>query len=322
MAHNINIRNGKASIAFAGETPWHRLGQKINEAFDARTALKESGMDFTVEKAPICLADSKVIIKDRFAMRRTDTKDVLGIVSSVYEPLQNRDAFGFFDGIFGKDKARYEVAGVLGKGEQVWLLAKLPGDFSVIGNDTVGKWLLLTHGHDGQDGSAIRAKFTPIRVVCQNTLNLALRDGKHEVRVQHLGDVKGKLEIAGKLLKQAGVFFDDVQETFRGFTKRQLKSADVRGYFMDVTIGDRPKFEDLAPIQRKSIEELEARHEKGRGGDIKGVRGTLWGVYNAVTEWVDHGRVKGDLGYLVKGAGNKLKQRAFDVAREAMVKSN
>src|SRR5436190_17319229 len=155
MAHNINIRNGKASIAFAGETPWHRLGQKINEAFDARTALKESGMDFTVEKAPICLADSKVIIKDRFAMRRTDTKDVLGIVSSVYEPLQNRDAFGFFDGIFGKDKARYEVAGVLGKGEQVWLLAKLPGDFSVIGNDTVGKWLLLTHGHDGQDGSAI-----------------------------------------------------------------------------------------------------------------------------------------------------------------------
>lgn len=320
MAHNIEIRNGRASIAYAGETPWHRLGQPLKEAFDAQTALKQGGLNFTVEKAPIAVADTGTVIPGRFGMRRSDTKDVLGIVSDIYQPLQNRDAFAFFDGVFGKGKARYEVAGVLGKGEQVWLLAKLPGEFQVIGSDVVGKWLLLTNGHDGSE--TVRAKFTPIRVVCQNTLSAALRDGKHEVRVQHFGDVKGKLEIAGKLLKQAGVYFDDVQATFRGFTKRQLKAADVRGYFTEVTVGERIKFEDLAPIQRKSIDELEARHETGRGHDIKGVRGTLWGVYNAVTEWVDHGRTKNDIGYMAKGSGSRLKQRAFDLAREIMVKSN
>src|SRR5260370_22283704 len=141
MAHNLNIdkKTGRAVIVFAGETPWHRLGQKVEKAFDAITALKQGGLDFTVEKTAIALADSKKIIPNRFAIRRTDTKDVLGIVTDVYQPLQNRDAFSFFDGVFGKDKARYEVAGALGLGERVWLLATLPGDFSIVGEDVVGK---------------------------------------------------------------------------------------------------------------------------------------------------------------------------------------
>src|SRR6185436_21185437 len=114
----------------------------------AKTALKEGGLDFTVEKAPICVADTKTPMPGKFAMRRTDTKDVLGIVSTIYQPLQNREAFSFFDGVFGKGKARYEVAGVLGKGEKVWMLARLPGDFRVGKEDLVGKWLLLSNGHD------------------------------------------------------------------------------------------------------------------------------------------------------------------------------
>ncbi len=321
MAHNIERRNGKDSIVFAGATPWHRLGKQINEAFDAATALKEGGLDFTVSKVGLQTVDG-FKLENRYALRRDDTKDVLGVVTDFYKPLQNTEAFSFFDGVFGKGKARYEVAGVLGKGERVWLLAKLPGDFEVAGRDVVGKWLLLTNGHDGNE--PIRAKFTPIRVVCQNTLNAALRGTDSEVRVQHIGNVPGKLELAGKLMKQAGVYFDDIQAVFSGFAKRSLKSAGLREYAARVVTGEAaaPKWDDLSGPARGSIEKIEELHETGRGHDIKGVRGTLWGAYNAVTEWVDHTKTTDDLKYLAIGRGGELKQRAFEVAQELAVSSN
>lgn len=317
MAHNIERRNGKDSIVYAGETPWHRLGKKMEMAFDAKTALKQGGLDFTVEKVGIKTNDGAAI-ENRFALRRTDTKDVLGIVTDFYQPLQNREAFGFFDSVFGKGKARYEVAGVLGKGEKVWLLARLPGDFRIGKEDLVGKWLLLTNGHDTSE--PVRAKFTPIRVVCQNTLTAALRGTESEVRVQHIGNVAGKLEIAGKLLKQAGVYFEDVQTMFNGFLRKQLKGVGVQDYALRVMAGDEAgKLEDLSPIARRSITRICELHDTGRGSDIKGIRGTLWGAYNAVTEYIDHDKTTESLSYMATGRGADIKQRAFSVAAE-MVK--
>jgi phage/plasmid-like protein (TIGR03299 family) len=321
MAHNIENRSGKSSIVWTGQTPWHRLGQKVESAFDAQTALKQGGLDFTVEKVGTQTVDGQPI-PNRFALRRTDTKDILGSVTDFYKPLQNREAFSFFDGVFGKDKARYEVAGVLGKGEKVWLLAQLPGEFSVTGHDVVGKWLLLTNGHDANE--PIRAKFTPIRVVCQNTLNAALRTTDSEIRIQHIGNVPEKLEIAGKLLKQAGVYFDDIQTVFRGFAKHQIKAKALRNYVVRVIGGDEAGEEDLSAPARKTISRIEELHETGRGSDLKGVRGTLWAAYNAVTEYVDHDRTTKDtgLGYMALGKGSELKQRAFTVAQELAVASN
>jgi phage/plasmid-like protein (TIGR03299 family) len=315
MGHNLEIRNGKASIAYAGETPWHKLGQKLDEAFDAATALKKGGLNFTVEKVGIKTNDGKAI-ENRFALRRTDTQDVLGIVTDFYQPLQNREAFSFFDGVFGKGKARYEVAGVLGKGEKVWLLAKLPGDFTVGREDLVGKWLLLSNGHDTAE--PVRAKFTPIRVVCQNTLSAALRGTESEVRIQHIGNVQGKLEIAGKLMKQAGVYFDEMQVRFNAFLKHPLKENQVRQYASLVLGENGARFEELSTIGQKQVEEIQKLHDTGAGHDIKGVRGSLWGAYNAVTEFVDHKRTDKDLGYLVHGRGFQLKQRAYQVAEDVM----
>jgi phage/plasmid-like protein (TIGR03299 family) len=321
MAHNLaGKKNGEAAIVYAGETPWHRLGTKVDEAFDAKTALELGGLDFTVEKIRIACADTRAIIPDRFAIRRTDNKAVLGIVTDFYQPLQNRDAFAFFDGCFGKGKARYEVAGALGKGERVWLLAKLPGDFKITGEDVVGKWLLLTNGHDTNE--AVRCRFTPIRVVCQNTLNAALRGTQSEVRVQHIGDVKAKLEIAGKLLKQAGIFFDDIQTVFRGFVKKQLKTEGVRSYARQVIAGDNVKEEDLSAITRKALDRIVDLHDTGRGHNLRGVRGTLWGAYNAVGEYVDHERTKNNLGYIEHGRGLEIKQRAFNVAQAMILGAN
>lgn len=319
MAHNIEIRHGRASIAYAGQTPWHRLGQKLNEAFDAETALKQGGLDFTVEKIGLQTVDG-FKIENRFGLRRTDTKDVLGIVTDFYKPLQNREAFSFFDGVFGKGKARYEVAGVLGKGEKIWLLAKLPGDFSVAGEDVVGKWLLLTNGHDTNE--PVRARFTPIRVVCQNTLNAALSRTDSEVRIQHIGDVSGKLEIAGKLLKQAGIYFDEVQKVFVGFTKHQLTSKTLREYAVRVIGAHEASFDELSQPRQKAVTRIEELHDIGRGASLKSVRGTLWGAYNAVTEWVDHDKTTDDLRYMALGRGAEIKQRAFAIAQEMALAGN
>jgi phage/plasmid-like protein (TIGR03299 family) len=315
MAHNIENRNGKNSIVYAGETPWHKLGQKLGQAFDAETALREGGLDFTVEKVGLQTVDGTPLV-NRFGLRRTDTKDVLGVVTDFYKPLQNREAFGFFDGVFGKGKARYEVAGVLGKGEKVWLLAKLPGDFRVGKEDLVGKWLLLTNGHDTCE--PVRAKFTPIRVVCQNTLSAALSGTESEIRVQHIGNVAGKLEIAGKLLKQAGIYFEDVQAAFSGFLRKQLKGVGVQDYALrtlqSATIA--PKLEEVSPAMRRAVTRICELHDTGRGSDIKGTRGTLWGAYNAVTEYVDHDRTSDSLAYMATGRGAEIKQRAFSMAVE------
>lgn len=320
MSHNIEKRNGKASIVYAGETPWHKLGQKIGQAFDAKTALREGGLDFTVEKVGLQTVDGTPLV-NRYGLRRTDTKDVLGVVTDFYQPLQNREAFGFFDAAFGKGKAKYEVAGVLGKGEKVWLLAKLPGDFRVGSEDTIGKWLLLTNGHDTCE--PVRAKFTPIRVVCQNTLSAALRGKDSEIRVQHIGDVAGKLEIAGKLLKQAGIYFDEVQGVFTGFIRKQIKGDALRQYATRViTMNPLAKWEELSANTQKVVNRIEELHETGLGSDIKKVRGTLWGAYNAVTEYVDHDRTKESLNFMATGRGAEIKQRAFQIAQEMALAGN
>ena len=317
MAHNIETRGGKSSIVYAGATPWHQLGQKVEDAFDAATALKQGGLDFTVQKVPVCTADNQVLIPDRFALRRQDTGDVLGMVTDFYQPLQNREAFAFFDGVFGKDLAKYEVAGVLGKGEQVWLLAKLPGDFRVQGDDVMGKYLLLTNGHNGNE--PVRARFTPIRVVCQNTLNAALRGGQSEVRVQHIGKVADKLEVAGKLLKAAGLYFNDVETMFRGFIRRDLTQKVLTNYVTRSVTGELQKLDDLTKPARRTVDRILELHETGRGSDLKGVRGTLWGAYNAVTEHIDHDRTAKGLAYMAVGRGAEIKQRAFSVAQDMIL---
>jgi phage/plasmid-like protein (TIGR03299 family) len=320
MAHNINRNNGKDSIVWTGQTPWHRLGTALPEAFTAAEALKHGGLDYTVEKVGLMTADGQGI-PSRYALRRTDTKAVLGVCADMYQPLQNRDAFAFFDGAFGKDKARYEVAGVLGAGERVWLLAKLPGEFEAIKGDAVNQYLLLTNGFDTNE--PVRARFTPIRVVCQNTLSLALGTTASEMRVQHIGNVRVKMEIAGKLLKAAGLFFDEAAGLFQSFARQSMKQADIRGFASQVLTGDRLESLDAVhPVTRNRIMKVEELHETGIGHDIRGVRGTLWGAYNAVTEYVDHSRTSEDLGYIVDGGGAKLKQRAFEVAKEWALAAN
>ena len=181
MAHNLLIQNGQASMFYLSEVPWHGLGVKLDRPATAKEAIEAAQLDWPVIKLPLFAGSKHIVVPDKFAVVRKTrnlvqkTDPVLGIVGKDYTPLQNCDAFRFFDPMVGQNAAIYHTAGALGQGERVWILAKLPGHIRVAKDDITEKYLLLSNSHDGK--SSVQIKFTPVRVVCQNTLTIALNDG-------------------------------------------------------------------------------------------------------------------------------------------------
>ena len=170
MSHDLATINGQKAMMYYGEVPWHGLGQKLDGPATAAAAIQAANLDWKVEKVPLHIHQGKFCreVPDRFAIVRNDESlfqgppTVLGIVGRDYTPLQNREAFDWFDPIADGAKAIYHTAGALGDGERVWILAKLPDAIQVIGDDIADKFLLLSNSHDGS--SSVQVKFTPIPV--------------------------------------------------------------------------------------------------------------------------------------------------------------
>ena len=142
MSHNLNETNGRVSMMYVGEVPWHRLGTKLDRPATAAEAIDAADIGFQVERVPLATEPGRLSVETHFATVRTDTNQVLGVVGSRYVPIQNRDAFTTFDALVGEGEAIYHTAGALGKGERIWILAKLPDYIRVNGNDAVEKFLL------------------------------------------------------------------------------------------------------------------------------------------------------------------------------------
>lgn len=249
---------------------------------------------------------------------------VFGIVGDSYTPLQNSDAFKFFDPIVGeKNAAIYHTAGALGDGERVWILAKLPETIRIIGDDIADKYLLLSNSHDGQ--SSVQIKFTPIRVVCQNTLTMALSKGK-TLRVPHMRDLHYRLQQTEMMLGTINERFGKIEETFQAMTRVEMDNSRLTVYMNFV-------FPD--PLDRKDERALAHAHERrefakhffaeGSGNTVTGVKGTLWAAYNGVTELVDHRLPMNPRGKDINsvrlnnvwfGDGYLTKARAFTVATD------
>jgi phage/plasmid-like protein (TIGR03299 family) len=320
MAHNLNERDGKVAMFYHGATPWHSLGTKVDKALTAQEAIKTALMDFTVVKAPIMASyEGKMLpVEDKFATLRTDTRQVLGTVGERYEIVQNSDAFTFFDVLVGEDEAMYETAGVLGKGQVIWILAKLPGFIKVKGQDIVEKYLLLMNSHNGT--STLRAKLTPVRVVCENTLNAALGGKKStdEVRIQHTISAHDRLEQAHKVLGLSNAVYNDLGEIFSRMSLTSITGTQLINYVKGLVPDndEATKFNTRTANIREKIFSL---HESGAGSEL--ARGTIWGAYNAVTEYVDHVWGKNTtaekkLESMWLGTGAKLKEQAFKAALE------
>lgn len=338
MSHNISKVLGREEMMYVGERPWHGLGTYVGDReVTASQAIEAAGLNWGVEATPVFWHNKEqesrstlgmVEIPNQKAILRTDTSQVLGMVSHVYKPIQNVEAFTFFDSIVGEGKAVYHTAGALGIGERVWILAKLPGEIVVTRDgekDVTEKFLLLTNSHDGK--SALRMFYTPVRVVCQNTLMASMGGVRatEGVSVRHTGDIRYKVAEAQRLLGLAIKYYDTLPDVFTKLAQKAVTKFQAEEYF-------RGLIPDNADAKRNTRTEnvrtdLMRLFESGRGN-----RGeSAFDLVNAVSEYVTHHRTsrvmvdtgKGDKANRVSarlssawlGTGAELNTRAF---REAV----
>ena len=306
MAHQISFDGqGRAEMAYSGETPWHGLGTKVDGLQTATQILEAARLNWDVELAPVYLADASEVgmgapiryqaIPGYQAIRRADKGLTFGVVSDRYRAIQNREAGDIADALVTEGGAHFEVAGALDDGRRCWMLAKLPEAFEVVSGDKVGWYFLLCWGHDGKHGVA--GKLTPIRVVCNNTLTAAGFGGgakwsqSAEVYIRHSAKAKVNIDEARRALGLVTRQAETVGQAFQAMAATKLEAP--RDYFEAVI--PRPRDTAEAVVTREQLERWEAQqgavwglYQAGRGVTIPGVGGTVWAGYNALTEWVDH----------------------------------
>ena len=230
MADNINQNRFTKTMSFvsAVEPAWHRKGTILPGKFTAEEAIRYANMGYDVALAPLLAiipektnpvpnSTLKLKVNENFATYRTDTNDIFGVVGSRYEIVQNTAAFSFFDSIVGEGKAIYETAGVLGNGETIFLTAKFPDNIILPGDDIVEKYLVFSMSHDGT--KPVSALFTPTRVVCANTLAIALSNGQNKVVIKHTKSAYDKIKEAGKLMGLVTVVSKETTEILNAMVK-------------------------------------------------------------------------------------------------------
>src|SRR5947207_1772295 len=293
MAHQLPADNGRASRMYAGDVPWHGLGTHLNKPATADEAIVAARLDWEVIKRPRArrILSGPAQSNQNLALVRNDRSGafdgaVLGYVDESYTPLQNREAFEFFDPIVGTDAAVYETAGALGSGERVWILARLPRDLRVAGDDLVAPYLLLANCHGGNGGVELR--FTPVRVVCGNTLSLALHLSRG-LRLEHTPDLHARLQQAAWNLDEIKRQYARIENVFTAMARLPMTGGRLAAFLSGV-FPLAPGSRDGTPRRQVSqMRDSAVRlFETGRGNDAPPVRGTLWAAYNGVTELADY----------------------------------
>jgi len=314
------------TMAYHGDVPWHRLGTEVPRGISSEGMIKAAGLDWKVDLVPA--RGARVINKkdeySRYEVIRVprhgknESEVLLGIVSRRYTPLQNTEAFKFFDPIVGSNKAHYETAGALGEGERIWVMAAMPDAMQIVPGDECLKYLLLSNTHSGE-GSVI-VKFTSVRVVCQNTLMLAMKDGQTAYRVRHSQQMQVKLEDLSDFLALTQGVFMESEQTFKRMAKIPMIGDRLDSYLEAVfPLTEAQKERKTKPARWDFLKEIFETRPDLR---MPGVRGTLWGAYNAITMFEDYKRPPGEeqpeqrLNRAWFGAGAEIKVRALVKATE------
>lgn len=268
------------SLFYVRETPWHGLGVKLEEAPTSKDAIVAAGLDWKVEKKPIFLQDTDVPIKGYFSNVRDKDNSVLGIVSSKYEIVQNSEAFEFTDRL-ADEGLKYVTAGSLKSGRVVWLLAELPK--TKILDDDIGNFICFTNTFDGS--GAIQCLMTPTRIVCQNTLNLAISTAHRKWSTRHIGDIQGKIHEAQITLGLATTYMQELNIECERLAEQKISDGEVEG-MLDMIY---PTNEETTDRQKASIQRLKDNFFYCLGqDDIKKFKGTKYAVVMAATDFADH----------------------------------
>jgi phage/plasmid-like protein (TIGR03299 family) len=275
-------------MAFFGATPWHKLGTPLStdDLYDWQSACVKSGLDWEAELVPLLTADTQAKVEHQAVRRKSDNR-ILGVVGPKYHVLQNRAAFQWFQPFLDAREAALHTAGSLCEGSRVWVLAKLNRDPLVIApGDEVEKFILLSHGHDGS--LAVRVGFTPIRVVCANTLALAHRaDASKLIRLKHTKDLHENLANVREVMNVANREFEASAAQYRLLARKSINQADLRRYVKKVLKVEGDK---ISTRMKNTIEEILGKCESGKGNDLPSVKNTYWTAYNGVNEWLAYQR--------------------------------
>ncbi len=312
MSHQIE------SMAFVNSTPWHGLGNQLSAHQPVDTWIKEAGMNWSINESPVLfnVANDGMHIKthaDGKVLYRSDTNAALSVVSNRYKIVQPNEVLNFYKDLVGAGGFELETAGVLKGGKKLWALAKTGQEANVKGNDRVKAYLLLATSCDGT--LATTAQFTSVRVVCNNTLQLAVNDKAGAIKVPHSTtfDPKTVKEALGIGLSN----WDQFMRNIRTLSRRSVSTIEAANYFADILD---EQVLDLAgtPLSRAMQQVNSLYSGAGMGSLLIGTRGTAWGLLNAVTEYVDHSRKARNQDYRLDsawfGQGAALKQQALEKA--------
>lgn len=282
-----------------GVTPWHGIGEVIKGTLSSEEAIKVAGLDWDVIPKPIYDEFGREIPGFKVNQRSSDQKN-LGIVTNRYKIVQNREAFAFTDALLGEG-VQYESAGSLASGKRVWMLARLEN--TTIAEENIDPYLVFTNCHDGT--GAVRVAITPVRVVCQNTLNLALQNASRHWSCAHKGDIQSKLEEARYTLESAERYMKALEEEFGELKMKKLSDSQVdqmTDKLLEIEFADlfkkavktgkvvdfkealrQQKYEDK--LKRKKNDILTIYHDKP---DLRGTERSAFRFVNAVSDYATH----------------------------------
>lgn len=311
MAANVE------SMFYTRTKPWHGLGVQVQEAPESKDALRLAGLDWKVYQREV-YTDSGIRIDGyRANVRNTDNR-VLGVVTERYKIVQNEEAFAFTDALLGKG-VRYETAGSLQDGRKVWLLARLPKEY-IISGEQISPYLVFSNSHDGS--AAVRVAVTPIRVVCNNTLNLALSTAKRSWAMVHTGNIKGKIHEAQETLLMAETYMNKLGKEFETLKRQKLSDRQIKEYIELLLPLEKTTSLVTAKNVKKLRDDLRARYYDAP--DLQDVGGNnAYRFINAVSDFATHNEplrlttnYKENL-FMRTMDGNPMIDRAYQIVKAA-----
>ncbi len=313
MAHLVE------SMAYVGAQPWHRLGQSLSPHQPIEVWQKEAGMDWQIKETPVLYSPETPYLQalessqDHKVLYRSDTLTPLSVVSNRYKVVQPHEVLEFYRDLVEAGGFELETAGVLKGGRKLWALAKTGQETMVRGHDRVKAYLLLATSCDGT--LCTTAQFTSVRVVCNNTLHVAVGDTKGAVKVPHSRkfdpqDVKNTLGLG---LSHWESFISNIRQ----LAEQPINKFEAMNYLVSV-LGDTDVPLNAQTSGRTIQKVFNLYNGEAVGSHLPAAKGTCWGLLNSITEYVDHHRRARSDDYRTDsawfGQGALIKERAFHEA--------
>lgn len=321
MAHALEIdkKTGDAAMFAVSRHPvWHGLGQRVDEAVTAEEAIKLARLDWSVSKEPVYLlrenSGKKVYVplEGAYSVTRDQDQKSLGFVGADYVPFQNWEAFAWFDSLVDSGEAKYETAGALYGGRRIWMMAKLPETMLVAGGEAVDQYLYLETSHDGSKATTVG--ISPVVIVCQNTLNMAMSRAKQTFSIRHTQSAAGKIAEAREALQLTFKYQDEFKREVEALVTLDL-TDELFAEILKANMVWQPKAtpKNIEAVVTNRLNSPTIRDEQ---------RKSAWGAVQSLTEWSQHHRayrtdeskMKASMGGWAQGLATKVTKDLVELA--------